>query len=141
MRLQPQAKAAQFLSLATPIEVRGSFTDYHIGPNPGDVVDGQISNIVDFGAFVDLDGMDGLIHISELSWSHVNHPSEVLEIGPDTVGPAPGTLVTLGSLTRPPVMLALGTLTLMALLTARRIEGSSSTTWTCPRGVVPPATG
>src|SRR5215210_2535376 len=48
---------------------------------PGDVVDGQISNIVDFGAFVDLDGMDGLIHISELSWSHVNHPSEVLDIG------------------------------------------------------------
>src|SRR5438309_3387865 len=49
--------------------------------NPGDVVPGVISNIVDFGAFVDLDGMDGLIHISELSWSHVNHPSEVLEIG------------------------------------------------------------
>jgi small subunit ribosomal protein S1 len=48
---------------------------------PGDVVEGHISNIVDFGAFVDLDGMDGLIHISELSWSHVNHPSEVLEIG------------------------------------------------------------
>jgi small subunit ribosomal protein S1 len=51
--------------------------------SPGDVVQGQISNIVDFGAFVDLDGMDGLIHISELSWSHVNHPSEVLEIGQD----------------------------------------------------------
>src|SRR5512133_1892314 len=51
--------------------------------SPGDVVHGQISNIVDFGAFVDLDGMDGLIHISELSWSHVNHPSEVLEIGQD----------------------------------------------------------
>ncbi|MFL5968701.1 MAG: 30S ribosomal protein S1, partial [Gaiellaceae bacterium] len=51
---------------------------------PGDVVEGQISNIVDFGAFVDLDGMDGLIHISELSWSHVNHPSEVVSIG-DTV--------------------------------------------------------
>src|SRR5690242_1194369 len=49
--------------------------------SPGDVVEGTISNIVDFGAFVDLDGMDGLIHISELSWSHVNHPSEVLEIG------------------------------------------------------------
>jgi small subunit ribosomal protein S1 len=49
--------------------------------NPTDVVEGTISNIVDFGAFVDLDGMDGLIHISELSWSHVNHPSEVLEIG------------------------------------------------------------
>src|SRR3982075_3601311 len=51
---------------------------------PGLVVEGQISNIVDFGAFVDLDGIDGLIHISELSWSHVNHPSEILSIG-DTV--------------------------------------------------------
>src|SRR6185436_19273527 len=49
--------------------------------HPGDIVKGQISNIVDFGAFVDLNGIDGLIHISELSWSHVNHPSEVLEIG------------------------------------------------------------
>ncbi len=48
---------------------------------PGQVVDGTISNIVDFGAFVDLDGIDGLIHISELSWSHVNHPSEILSIG------------------------------------------------------------
>jgi small subunit ribosomal protein S1 len=51
---------------------------------PGLEVEGQISNIVDFGAFVDLDGIDGLIHISELSWSHVNHPSEILNIG-DTV--------------------------------------------------------
>ena len=51
---------------------------------PSMVVDGTISNIVDFGAFVDLDGIDGLIHISELSWSHVNHPSEILSIG-DTV--------------------------------------------------------
>jgi small subunit ribosomal protein S1 len=48
---------------------------------PGQIVEGKISNIVDFGAFVDLEGIDGLIHISELSWSHVNHPSEVLEIG------------------------------------------------------------
>jgi small subunit ribosomal protein S1 len=51
---------------------------------PAEVVEGKISNIVDFGAFVDLDGIDGLIHISELSWSHVNHPSEVVSIG-DTV--------------------------------------------------------
>jgi small subunit ribosomal protein S1 len=51
---------------------------------PGMIVEGTISNIVDFGAFVDLDGIDGLIHISELSWSHVNHPSEILNIG-DTV--------------------------------------------------------
>src|ERR1700748_1411692 len=48
---------------------------------PGQVVEGTCSNIVDFGAFVDLDGIDGLIHISELSWSHVNHPSEILAIG------------------------------------------------------------
>ena len=48
---------------------------------PGMVVEGKISNIVDFGAFVDLDGIDGLIHISELSWSHVNHPSEVVSVG------------------------------------------------------------
>jgi small subunit ribosomal protein S1 len=51
---------------------------------PGQVVEGKISNIVDFGAFVDLDGIDGLIQISELSWSHVNHPGEVVSIG-DTV--------------------------------------------------------
>ncbi|HEY4280046.1 MAG TPA: 30S ribosomal protein S1 [Conexibacter sp.] len=51
---------------------------------PSMIVEGTISNIVDFGAFVDLDGIDGLIHISELSWSHVNHPSEILSIG-DTV--------------------------------------------------------
>jgi small subunit ribosomal protein S1 len=62
-------------------EVRQQILD---GLQPGLVVDGQISNIVDFGAFVDLDGIDGLIHISELSWSHVNHPSEILNIG-DTV--------------------------------------------------------
>ncbi len=50
----------------------------------GEIVEGKISNIVDFGAFVDLEGIDGLIHISELSWSHVTHPSEVVSIG-DTV--------------------------------------------------------
>src|SRR4051794_17716478 len=48
---------------------------------PGLIIEGQISNIVDFGAFVDLDGIDGLIHISELPWSHVNHPSEILNNG------------------------------------------------------------
>ena len=47
----------------------------------GDVVEGTVSNLVDFGAFVDLEGIDGLIHISELSWNHVDHPSEVVEVG------------------------------------------------------------
>ena len=42
---------------------------------------GTVSSIVNFGAFVDLGGVDGLIHISELSWSHVDHPSEVLVVG------------------------------------------------------------
>ena len=42
---------------------------------------GVVSSIVDFGAFVDLGGIDGLAHISELSWSHVNHPSEVVKVG------------------------------------------------------------
>lgn len=42
---------------------------------------GTVSSIVEFGAFVDLGGIDGLVHISELSWNHVNHPSEVVSVG------------------------------------------------------------
>jgi small subunit ribosomal protein S1 len=49
----------------------------------GQTVTGQVSSIVDFGAFVDLGGIDGLVHISELSWDHINHPSEVLKVGQD----------------------------------------------------------
>ncbi|MBR3226039.1 MAG: 30S ribosomal protein S1 [Atopobiaceae bacterium] len=44
-------------------------------------LDGTVSSIVDFGAFVDLGGIDGLVHISELSWNHVNNPSEVVKVG------------------------------------------------------------
>ena len=47
----------------------------------GDSYEGVISNIADFGAFVDLGGADGLIHLSELSWNRVNHPSEVVSVG------------------------------------------------------------
>ncbi len=47
----------------------------------GDVKKGTISSIVNFGAFVDLGGVDGLIHVSELSWKHVEHPSEVVQVG------------------------------------------------------------
>lgn len=50
----------------------------------GDRLQGRVVNLVEFGAFVDLGGVDGLIHISELDWSHVEHPSQVLELG-DTV--------------------------------------------------------
>lgn len=49
--------------------------------DPGTTVKGTVVNLVDFGAFVDLGGVDGLIHISELEWSRVEHPSEVLEVG------------------------------------------------------------
>jgi small subunit ribosomal protein S1 len=48
---------------------------------PGMRLKGQVSSIVDFGAFVDLGGIDGLVHISELSWNHVTHPSEVVKVG------------------------------------------------------------
>ena len=48
---------------------------------PGMRLKGAVSSIVDFGAFVDLGGIDGLVHISELSWNHVTHPSEVVKVG------------------------------------------------------------
>lgn len=47
----------------------------------GEVRHGQVSNICDFGAFVDLGGVDGLIHLSELSWGRVAHPRDILDIG------------------------------------------------------------
>jgi small subunit ribosomal protein S1 len=47
----------------------------------GELRKGTVSSIVNFGAFVDLGGVDGLVHVSELSWKHVDHPSEVVEVG------------------------------------------------------------
>ena len=47
----------------------------------GQVRTGVISSIVNFGAFVDLGGVDGLVHVSELSWKHIDHPNEVVEVG------------------------------------------------------------
>jgi len=47
----------------------------------GDVRPGVVSSVVNFGAFVDLGGMDGLVHVSELSWRHVNHPGEIVTVG------------------------------------------------------------
>jgi small subunit ribosomal protein S1 len=49
--------------------------------NPGDVCHGRITNLCTFGAFVDLGGVEGLIHISELSWGRVSHPADVLQSG------------------------------------------------------------
>ncbi|MBP5791820.1 MAG: 30S ribosomal protein S1, partial [Kiritimatiellae bacterium] len=47
----------------------------------GDIKKGKVKNITDFGAFVDLDGLDGLLHITDMSWGRVKHPSEVLKVG------------------------------------------------------------
>ena len=47
----------------------------------GQIRNGVVSSIVNFGAFVDLGGVDGLVHVSELSWKHIEHPSEVVEVG------------------------------------------------------------
>ncbi|CAN5742080.1 30S ribosomal protein S1 [soil metagenome] len=47
----------------------------------GDIVHGEVKNIADFGAFIDLGGIDGLLHITDMSWSRVNHPSEMLKLG------------------------------------------------------------
>jgi small subunit ribosomal protein S1 len=47
----------------------------------GETRTGRVTSLADFGAFVNINGADGLVHLSELSWDHVNHPSEVLEVG------------------------------------------------------------
>ena len=51
------------------------------GVKPGDKVKGVVKNITDFGVFVDLNGMDGLLHITDMSWGRLNHPSEMVAIG------------------------------------------------------------
>ena len=47
---------------------------------PGDVVRGAVKNLTDFGAFIDLDGMDGLLHITDMTWGRLGHPSELLKV-------------------------------------------------------------
>ncbi|OLF15060.1 30S ribosomal protein S1 [Actinophytocola xanthii] len=62
----------------TQSEVRSEFLNQL---QRGQVRKGVVSSIVNFGAFVDLGGVDGLVHVSELSWKHIDHPSEVVEVG------------------------------------------------------------
>jgi len=59
-------------------EKRQKFMD---GVNVGDRVIGTIKNLTDFGAFIDLDGMDGLLHITDMTWGRLGHPSELLKVG------------------------------------------------------------
>jgi len=62
----------------TQREQRGEFL---VNLKPGEIRKGTVSSVVNFGAFVDLGGMDGLVHVSELSWKHVDHPSSVVQVG------------------------------------------------------------
>ncbi len=62
----------------TQSEVRHSFLT---ALQKGQIRKGVVSSIVNFGAFVDLGGVDGLVHVSELSWKHIDHPNEVVEVG------------------------------------------------------------
>src|SRR6204780_1916797 len=62
----------------TQKEQRGEFLE---NLKPGEIRKGVVSSVVNFGAFVDLGGMDGLVHVSELSWKHVDHPSSVVQVG------------------------------------------------------------
>jgi small subunit ribosomal protein S1 len=55
--------------------------DFLANLKPGERRKGVVSSVVNFGAFVDLGGMDGLVHVSELSWKHVDHPSSVVQVG------------------------------------------------------------
>ena len=50
---------------------------------PGDIRKGVVKNITDFGAFIDLNGLDGLLHITDMSWGRINHPSEMVNVGDD----------------------------------------------------------
>src|ERR1700691_5196100 len=50
---------------------------------PGDIRKGTVKNITDFGAFIDLNGIDGLLHITDMSWGRIGHPSEILKVGQD----------------------------------------------------------
>ncbi len=59
----------------------GRRTELFASLEPGNIISGEVSNVTDFGVFVDLGGVEGLIHISELSWGRVIHPSYILQLG------------------------------------------------------------
>ncbi len=61
-------------------EKRGKFLPEMM---PGDIRKGTVKNITDFGAFIDLNGLDGLLHITDMSWGRIGHPSEILKVGQD----------------------------------------------------------
>ena len=66
------------LMVAKKLEAQKEFFEkIHVG----DIVEGTVKNVTDFGAFIDLGGADGLLHISEMSWGHVENPKKVFKVG------------------------------------------------------------
>ena len=51
--------------------------------NEGSIIEGKVKNLTDYGAFIDLGGMDGLVHITDISWTKINNPSDILTLGQD----------------------------------------------------------
>ena len=51
--------------------------------NEGSIIEGKVKNLTDYGAFIDLGGLDGLVHITDISWTKINNPSEILTLGQD----------------------------------------------------------
>ena len=49
----------------------------------GKIIEGKVKNLTDYGAFIDLGGLDGLVHITDISWTKINNPSEILNLGQD----------------------------------------------------------
>ena len=69
--------ASSFWLLRKPSMQKALFERIHVG----DVVEGAVKNVTDFGAFIDLGGADGLLHISEMSWGRVENPKKVFKVG------------------------------------------------------------
>ncbi len=69
-----------FLEEEQSEERQGFLDDLEVG----DIKEGKVSSIVNFGAFIDIGGMDGLVHVSELSWRHVENPNEIVKVGDET---------------------------------------------------------
>ena len=67
----------QLLKLSAMLEKDKVLTTIKVG----DALDGIIKNITDYGAFIDFGSFDGLLHLTDISWSRVKHPSEVLKVG------------------------------------------------------------
>jgi small subunit ribosomal protein S1 len=79
-RLRVSGSRRALLNLERKLKAEGVWESIAVG----DIYDGIVRNLTDFGAFVDIGGVDGLVHISELSWERIKHPSEVVKVG-DTI--------------------------------------------------------